>query len=49
MKKYVVKYTTTDGDLCSVCVEAESVEDAKIQARNDYWDIKGIINVTEIK
>lgn len=49
MKRYVVRYTDVEGDVSAVCVEAESVEDAKIQARNDYWDIKGIINVTEIK
>ena len=48
MKKYIVKYTDKDGDLCSVWVEATSREDAKRQARNEYWDIKDIVMVTEM-
>lgn len=48
MKTYVVRYTTTDGDLCAVCVEAESIEDAKAKARSEYWDIEGILMVNEI-
>lgn len=48
MKTYIVKYTTTDGDLCSVWVEANSIEDAKAKARSEYWDIEGILMVNEI-
>lgn len=48
MRRYVVRYTTTDGDVCAVCVEAESIEDAKAKARNEYWDIEGIIMVSEM-
>lgn len=48
MKEYIVKYIDKDGDLCSVWVLATNREDAKRQARNEYWDIKYIVMVTEM-
>lgn len=47
MKKYIVKYTSKDGDLSSVWVEAENKEDAKFQVKREYWDVKDIVMVTE--
>lgn len=48
MKEYIAKYIDKDGDLCSVWEEATNREDAKLQARNEYWDIKDIVMVTEM-
>ena len=47
MKKYIVKYMDKSDDLCSVWVTASSKEDAKAQARSEYWDIKEIITCYE--
>lgn len=48
MKRYIVKYMSRDSELCFVWVEAESREDAKMQAKDEYWDIEDIVMVTEI-
>ena len=47
MKKYIVKYIDNDGDLCSVWVEADSIQDAKLQVKREYWDIKEIVSCNE--
>ena len=48
MDKYVVKYTDKYGDLSSVWVYASSKEDAKMQAKDEYWDIVDIVMVTKM-
>lgn len=48
MDKYIVKYTDKSGDLSSVWVYANSKEDAKAQARNEYWDIADIVMVSKM-
>lgn len=49
MRKYIVKYENHDGDLCTVWLTADSREDAKTQARAEYWDIKDILQIIEIR
>lgn len=44
-KRYYVTYTTKDGDIDTVWVEASSKKDAEIQAKQEYWDIDSIIRV----
>lgn len=48
MDKYLVKYTDKHGDLTSVWVYASSKEDAKAQAKNEYWDIVDILMVSKM-
>lgn len=48
MKEYAVKYISHDGDLHSVWVVADSKEDAKMQVRAEYRDIKEIIQVRKM-
>lgn len=46
MDKYYVTYiSSTDDDCCTIWVNANSVAEAKSEARSEYWDIKEIINV----
>ena len=45
MKKYYIDYTDKEGDLCHVWVNADSKEDAKCQAKSEYWDIDEIISI----
>ena len=45
MKRFNIDYIDKSGDLCHVWVTAASKEDAKIQARHEYWDIAQIISV----
>ena len=47
MNKYIVKYTDKSGDLCSIWVAADSIEEAKYQARREYWDVDTIISCYE--
>lgn len=49
MKKFIVKYTDRYDDLSTVWVMANSKEDAKHVARNEYWDIVCIVSVVESK
>lgn len=49
MRRYIIKYDNHDGDLCTVWLEAEDREDAKLQARREYHDIKDIVQVIEIR
>ena len=48
MDKYVVKYTDKGGDLSSVWVYAGSKEEAKQNAKNEYWDIVDIVMVSKL-
>lgn len=49
MKKFKVSYNNVEEDLCHVWVEAFDVEGAKIEAKQEYWDIVEIIQVIEMK
>lgn len=45
MKKYKVIYiSTTDNDCCSVSVNANDTEDAEDRVRDEYWDVKEIVD-----
>jgi hypothetical protein len=48
MDKYMVKYTDKSGDLSSVWVYAGSKEEAKQNAKNEYWDIVDIVMVSKL-
>lgn len=45
--KYIIRYTTKDGDLCGCWVYASSKDEAIAVARYEYWDIEDIICVTK--
>ena len=47
MKEYVVRYITLEGDIDSVIIEAYSKEDAKVQLKREYWDVREILSVRE--
>lgn len=49
MKKFIVKYIDKNDDLSSVWVTANSKEEAKREAKREYWDIKEIITCYESK
>ena len=48
-RKYIVQYTTKDGDFCSVWVIASDAADAKDQVYGEYWDVNEIISITPTK
>jgi len=46
MKRYHVVYrSSTDGDCCTVWVDAKSKEQAVEIIQNEYWDVESIIDV----
>ena len=47
MKKFIVSYVTLEGDSSNVLIEAYSREDAKIQLKREYWDVREILRVRE--
>lgn len=47
MKEYVIRYITLEGDIDSVIIEAYSKEDAKVQLKREYWDVREILSVRE--
>ena len=47
MKEYVIRYITLEGDTDSVIIEAYSKEDAKVQLKREYWDVREILCVRE--
>lgn len=50
MKKYKITYISkTDDDCCSVWCYANSKQDAIDNTKREYWDVKEIISVSEIK
>ena len=48
MKKYLVRFTTIDGDYDKEWCWASSEEDAERIIREDHWNIKNVDLVTEI-
>lgn len=48
MRTYKIKYITLEGDTDIVLVEAYSKEDAKVQLKKEYWDVREILSVREV-
>jgi hypothetical protein len=50
MKRFKVTYIPTydHDDICSIWVNAKDPTDAKIQARDEYWDIYNIVSCYEL-
>jgi len=48
MAEWGVKYTTTEGESCSVWVEAETKEEAEQEVREEYWDVESIQIIRKI-
>lgn len=46
MAKYVIRYTTQDGDLCGCWVEADTREEAIDRAYEEHWNINEVLTVT---
>ena len=47
MKNFIISYITLEGDLSKVMIEADSREDAKIQLKREYWDVREILRVRD--
>lgn len=47
MRSYKVTYITLEGDVDTVIIEAYSKEDAKVQLKREYWDVREIVRVKE--
>ena len=47
MRSYKVTYITLEGDVDTVIIEAYSKEDAKVQLKREYWDVREILSVRE--
>ena len=47
MREYIIKYITLEGDTDYVIIEAYSKEDAKVQLKREYWDVREILSVRE--
>ena len=47
MREYIIKYITLEGDTDSAIIEAYSKEDAKVQLKREYWDVREILSVRE--
>lgn len=48
MKEYIIRYITLEGDTDSAIIEAYSKEDAKVQLKREYWDVREVLNVKEV-
>lgn len=48
MKKYLVRFTTTDGDYDKEWCYANSEDEAADNIRDDHWNIKSIDLVEEL-
>lgn len=48
MKKYLVRFTTTDGDYDKEWCYANSKEEAADNIRDDHWNIASIDVVSEL-
>lgn len=48
MKEYRIKYVTLEGDTDTVIIEAYSKEDAKVQLKREYWDVREVLSVKEV-
>ena len=50
MKKWIVYYTSSQDDDCCKCwCEANTKEDAISYVKREYWDVKEIIEIREMK
>lgn len=47
MKNFIISYVTLEGDSSNVLIEAHSREDAKVQLKREYWDVREILRVRE--
>ena len=47
MRTYKIKYIALEGDTDTVIIEAYSKEDAKVQLKKEYWDVREILSVRE--
>ena len=47
MREYKVKYITLEGDTDTVIIEAYSKEDAKVQLKREYWDVREVLSIRE--
>ena len=47
MREYIIRYITLEGDTDSVIIEAYNKEDAKVQLKREYWDVREILSVRE--
>lgn len=47
MRSYKVTYITLEGDVDTVIIEAYSKEDAKVQLKREYWDVREVVRVKE--
>ena len=47
MRSFKITYITLEGDVDTVIVEAFSKEDAKVQLRREYWDVREVLRVKE--
>ena len=47
MRNYIIRYIDKSGDSCSIWITANSVEEAKREAKREYWDIEEIISCRE--
>lgn len=45
MKTFKVSYISLDGDLYHVTIEAYTKEDARIQLKREYWDVREIVRI----
>ena len=45
MKTFKVSYISLEGELCHVTVEAYTKEDARVQLKREYWDVREIVRV----
>lgn len=48
MKKYLVRFTTKDGDYDKEWCHAENRHQASQQIRDDHWNIRSIDSVEEL-
>ena len=49
MKKFLIRYTTRDGDYEKEWISAYSASEAEREFRDDHWNIQTIDSVEEIE
>ena len=47
MRSYIVTYITLEGDVDTVTIEAYSKEDARVQLKREYWDVREIVRIRD--
>ena len=47
MKTFIITYLDNEGDLCHVHLEAFTKEDARVQVRQEYWNVNEIISIID--